>query len=53
MDELLFNEGFSRVLVRGGRRAGDSVRVEVGPTLAYPSVTVAAVTADSLAGARW
>jgi D-alanyl-D-alanine carboxypeptidase/D-alanyl-D-alanine-endopeptidase (penicillin-binding protein 4) len=37
VDELLFNEGFSRVVVRGGARAGDAVRVaRTVPSSAYP-----------------
>ena len=43
-DELLFNEGFTNVVVRAGERAGDSVRVETRPTRTWPKVRVSAVT---------
>jgi D-alanyl-D-alanine carboxypeptidase/D-alanyl-D-alanine-endopeptidase (penicillin-binding protein 4) len=43
-DELLFNEGFTNVIVRAGARAGDSVRVETRPTRSWPMVRVSAVT---------
>jgi D-alanyl-D-alanine carboxypeptidase/D-alanyl-D-alanine-endopeptidase (penicillin-binding protein 4) len=43
-DELLFNEGFTNVVVRAGQRAGDSVRVETKPTKAWPRLRVSAVT---------
>jgi D-alanyl-D-alanine carboxypeptidase/D-alanyl-D-alanine-endopeptidase (penicillin-binding protein 4) len=36
VDELLFNEGFSRVIVRGGARAGDSATVRTTPATTYP-----------------
>src|SRR5215207_575553 len=44
VDELLFNEGFSRVTVRGGARAGDTPTATVAPGGVYPYVSVAAVT---------
>jgi D-alanyl-D-alanine carboxypeptidase/D-alanyl-D-alanine-endopeptidase (penicillin-binding protein 4) len=44
IDELLFNEGFSVLRVRGGERAGDPVQVETRPARSYPRVNVAAVT---------
>jgi D-alanyl-D-alanine carboxypeptidase/D-alanyl-D-alanine-endopeptidase (penicillin-binding protein 4) len=43
-DELLFNEGFSEIRVRGGQRPGDSVQVEVRPARSFPVVHVAATT---------
>jgi D-alanyl-D-alanine carboxypeptidase/D-alanyl-D-alanine-endopeptidase (penicillin-binding protein 4) len=43
-DELLFNEGFTNVVVRGGARAGDSVVVTTRPTRTWPRVRVSAVT---------
>jgi D-alanyl-D-alanine carboxypeptidase/D-alanyl-D-alanine-endopeptidase (penicillin-binding protein 4) len=43
-DELLFNEGFSVLRVRGGDRPGDPVQVETRPARSYPRVRVAAVT---------
>jgi len=45
VDELLFNEGFSVLRVRGGERAGDPVHVETRPARSYPRVQIAAVTA--------
>lgn len=48
IDELLFNEGFSELHVRGGDAPGAPVHVDVGPARSYPRVrnmatTVAAV----------
>ena len=43
VDELLLNEGFSRVIVRGGARPGDPARAQVGPA-PFPAVRVAATT---------
>ncbi len=43
-DELLFNEGFTNVIVRAGARAGDSVQVETKPTKSWPRIRVSAVT---------
>ena len=43
-DELLFNEGFTNIIVRAGARAGDSVRVETKPTKTWPRLRVSAVT---------
>ena len=43
-DELLFNEGFTNVVVHAGARAGDSVRVETTPTKTWPKLRVSAVT---------
>ena len=44
IDELLFNEGFTNVIVRAGAAAGDSVRVETRPTKTWPKLRVSAVT---------
>ena len=44
IDELLFNEGFSEIHVRGGARPGDPVQVEVRPAKTYPNVRVTATT---------
>jgi len=44
IDELLFNEGFSVLHVRGGDRPGDSVRVGVTPARSFPRVRVQATT---------
>src|SRR5205814_763014 len=45
VDELLFNEGFSVLHVRGGERPGDPVQVDVRPARSFPHVRIAAVTA--------
>jgi D-alanyl-D-alanine carboxypeptidase/D-alanyl-D-alanine-endopeptidase (penicillin-binding protein 4) len=50
VDELLFNEGFSSVVVRGGARPGDLVSVSTRPTRTHPIVRVHATT--SPAGTR-
>jgi len=44
VDELLFNEGYSELHVRGGDNPGDSVRVEVSPARSFPRVHVTATT---------
>jgi D-alanyl-D-alanine carboxypeptidase/D-alanyl-D-alanine-endopeptidase (penicillin-binding protein 4) len=44
VDELLFNEGFTRVTVRGGARAGERPVVTVAPGRTFPEVRVAAIT---------
>jgi D-alanyl-D-alanine carboxypeptidase/D-alanyl-D-alanine-endopeptidase (penicillin-binding protein 4) len=44
IDELLFNEGFSVLRVRGGAQAGDPVQVETRPARSYPHVRIAATT---------
>ncbi len=36
VDELLFNEGFSRIIARGGRRAGDGVTIAIAPARGVP-----------------
>ena len=38
VDELMFNEGFATVTVRGGTRPGTGAKVTVGPISAYPAV---------------
>jgi D-alanyl-D-alanine carboxypeptidase/D-alanyl-D-alanine-endopeptidase (penicillin-binding protein 4) len=43
-DELLFNEGFSVIRVRGGERPGDPVQAEIRPARSFPVVHVAATT---------
>jgi D-alanyl-D-alanine carboxypeptidase/D-alanyl-D-alanine-endopeptidase (penicillin-binding protein 4) len=43
-DELLFNEGFSEIRVKGGARPGDPVQAIVRPAKSYPVVHVAATT---------
>ena len=47
MDELLFNEGFSEVRVRGGDRPGDSVHVETRPARSFPALRTDIVTIAS------
>jgi D-alanyl-D-alanine carboxypeptidase/D-alanyl-D-alanine-endopeptidase (penicillin-binding protein 4) len=44
VDELLFNEGFSRVIVRAGERVGETPTVSTAPARTYPRVRVTAVT---------
>jgi D-alanyl-D-alanine carboxypeptidase/D-alanyl-D-alanine-endopeptidase (penicillin-binding protein 4) len=44
IDELLFNEGFSELHVRGGDAPGDAVRVETRPAHTVPRVRVLAST---------
>jgi D-alanyl-D-alanine carboxypeptidase/D-alanyl-D-alanine-endopeptidase (penicillin-binding protein 4) len=44
VDELLFNEGFSVIRVRGGERPGDSARVETEPARTYPILRTSVVT---------
>jgi D-alanyl-D-alanine carboxypeptidase/D-alanyl-D-alanine-endopeptidase (penicillin-binding protein 4) len=44
VDELLFNEGFSRLIVRAGERVGETPRVTTAPTRTYPRVRITAVT---------
>lgn len=44
VDELYFNEGFARVVVHGGARAGEAVRVRTTPTTSAPTVRVQATT---------
>ncbi len=51
VDELLFNEGFSELHVRGGDAPGAPVRVDVGPARSFPRVrnlaTTVAASGDS------
>jgi D-alanyl-D-alanine carboxypeptidase/D-alanyl-D-alanine-endopeptidase (penicillin-binding protein 4) len=44
VDELFFNEGYGRVVVRGGRRASSPVRITALPSAHYPPLHVAART---------
>jgi D-alanyl-D-alanine carboxypeptidase/D-alanyl-D-alanine-endopeptidase (penicillin-binding protein 4) len=44
VDELFLNEGYGRVVVRGGRRASSPVRVTALPSAQYPRLRVAART---------
>src|SRR5438105_4560531 len=43
-DELLFNEGFTTIVVRGGRAPGDSVQIETRPTRTWPKRRVSLAT---------
>jgi D-alanyl-D-alanine carboxypeptidase/D-alanyl-D-alanine-endopeptidase (penicillin-binding protein 4) len=53
VDELLFNEGLLRILVRAGRTAGAPALVTTSPTMLYPAVRIDAVTrAATDTGAR-
>jgi D-alanyl-D-alanine carboxypeptidase/D-alanyl-D-alanine-endopeptidase (penicillin-binding protein 4) len=38
VDELYFNEGFTRIIVRGGSHAGDVAEVHTAPARTYPRV---------------
>jgi len=53
IDELLFNEGFSELHVRGGDRAGDPVHVDVTPVHTFPRVRVQATTIAAPTTADW
>ena len=44
VDELFFNEGFGRVVVRGGARPGDTVSVRVTPSPSALPLRLAGVT---------
>ncbi|MEP6492364.1 MAG: D-alanyl-D-alanine carboxypeptidase/D-alanyl-D-alanine-endopeptidase [bacterium] len=48
IDELLFNEGFSEIHVRGGDRPGDPVQAVVGPARTVTRVHVAATTSSAV-----
>jgi serine-type D-Ala-D-Ala carboxypeptidase/endopeptidase (penicillin-binding protein 4) len=48
IDELLFNEGFTNIIVAAGAQAGDSVRVSTSPTKTWPRLRVSAVTVASV-----
>jgi D-alanyl-D-alanine carboxypeptidase/D-alanyl-D-alanine-endopeptidase (penicillin-binding protein 4) len=50
IDELLFNEGFSELHVRGAARAGDVPEVRTGPARTWPRVRVEARTVVRGAG---
>jgi len=43
-DELLFNEGFSEIHVKGGARPGDPAQAVVGPAKTFPAIHVSATT---------
>jgi D-alanyl-D-alanine carboxypeptidase/D-alanyl-D-alanine-endopeptidase (penicillin-binding protein 4) len=45
VDELYFNEGFTRIVVRGGERVGDSAQIRTTPAKSYPRIVNRAVTA--------
>ena len=53
VDELLFNEGFSEVRVRGGDRPGDSAHVETRPARTFPALRteITTITAPTCAAA--
>jgi serine-type D-Ala-D-Ala carboxypeptidase/endopeptidase (penicillin-binding protein 4) len=46
VDELLFNEGFTRVVVRGGVRGGDPITAISAPARLSPPLRVTARTVD-------
>lgn len=43
-DELLFNEGFSTVIIRAGHAPGDSVQIETRPTRTWPRLRASVTT---------
>ena len=47
VDELYFNEGFSRIVIRGGAFPGEPVTASVLPSRGYPRVRVDARTVPS------
>ncbi len=47
VDELYFNEGFSRIIIRGGAFPGEPVTAAVLPSRGYPRVRIEARTAPS------
>jgi D-alanyl-D-alanine carboxypeptidase/D-alanyl-D-alanine-endopeptidase (penicillin-binding protein 4) len=47
-DELMFNEGFSEIRVKGGARPGDPVQVVVRPAKSFPVVHVSATTGPEI-----
>ena len=52
VDELIFNEGFAIVVVRGGQGAGEPVSVTTRPASATPPVRILARTIDSSGAAK-
>ena len=48
IDELMFNEGIARVLVRAGTAAGDTVTAQTTPARTFPRLRVLATTTDSI-----
>ncbi|HKG92229.1 MAG TPA: D-alanyl-D-alanine carboxypeptidase, partial [Gemmatimonadaceae bacterium] len=44
VDELFFNEGFSRIVVRGGARSGEPATVATRPSAAYPRLRASVLT---------
>jgi D-alanyl-D-alanine carboxypeptidase/D-alanyl-D-alanine-endopeptidase (penicillin-binding protein 4) len=51
VDELLFNEGFSVLHMRGGDQPGAPVQVQTSPARSYPRVRVTATTGGAAAAA--
>jgi D-alanyl-D-alanine carboxypeptidase/D-alanyl-D-alanine-endopeptidase (penicillin-binding protein 4) len=47
-DELLFNEGFSEIRVKGGAKPGDPVQAVVRPAKTFPVVHISATTGPFL-----
>jgi serine-type D-Ala-D-Ala carboxypeptidase/endopeptidase (penicillin-binding protein 4) len=48
VDELYFNEGFSRIIIRGGAFPGEPVTAAVLPSRGYPRVRIDARTVPAL-----
>jgi serine-type D-Ala-D-Ala carboxypeptidase/endopeptidase (penicillin-binding protein 4) len=51
-DELLFNEGFSTVIIRAGHAPGDSVQIETRPTRTWPRLRASVTTVTPPPAAR-
>jgi serine-type D-Ala-D-Ala carboxypeptidase/endopeptidase (penicillin-binding protein 4) len=52
VDALLFNEGFTRIVVRGADRVGGAPTVETRPARRYPALRVTATTVDTTVATR-
>lgn len=50
VDDLLFNEGFSLVHLRGGAAVGDSVTVWTSPARTFPTIRVRVTTDSGVSG---
>jgi serine-type D-Ala-D-Ala carboxypeptidase/endopeptidase (penicillin-binding protein 4) len=52
VDALLFNEGFTRIVVRGADRVGGAPTAETRPARRYPALRVTATTVDTSSATR-
>ena len=50
VDQLIFNDGFARVTIRGGARPGDTATARTTPDTLTPPLRVLATTIDSSGG---